>query len=461
MIGGTPRLRSHRVGYAVAAWRALCRRLLPAARRLAVAAACASLSPYAHAEEWWSYTVRPNDTLWSISQHYLLTPNYWQRVMQFNGLDGPEQLKTHGELRIPASLLKAHARVIWKQGAVELLTPTNSPRRGTRLFPGDAAVTGPDASLAVEFPDGTRLVLEPNSTLIFEVIGSIDPRENMDSVLRLVRGRLENQIAPQVHRHGYHIITMAALTTAYRGRYRLATSGDHIATLSEVLNGTLVVNSVGAIAEVAAGHGTRTEIGRAPEPPRPLPSPPDLTGLPWHVLAAEPLPLRWTAAKAATYHAQLASDSAFTNLVRDAAVDDARVTWSGLPSGNYFVRVRVRDASGIEGLDATHRFRVTPPLHPPRPVAPGENAQMARLPLWFTWAIMPGSSKYRLQVAADPDFNQTLVDIPSVTSYVNLGDDMPSGTYYWRIAAVDRGGLTGTFSTPRRFEVGGPKLVQR
>src|SRR3569832_874626 len=154
-------------------------------------------------------------------------------------------------------------------------------------------------------------------------------------------------------------------------------------------------------------------------------------------------------------HVQVATDPDFTYLLQDHISHDAQLVAPALPPGDYYLRVRLRDDAGVEGHDTVHRFRVEDPVRAPLPVAPSNDAKMARLPLWLTWSATPAAPGDHLQVAEDASFTRNLVDIPSVVaSYYDLGNQFPIGVYYCRVPAIGRGGLTGTYSAPRRFEVG-------
>src|SRR3569833_198336 len=351
-----------------------------------------------HAQEWtYTYTSRANTAQTSGER-----PLFGREAASLQPLEDAPSRNSSREQR--ATVAGPHVEVIWQQGTIELRTAADR--------------AGDGGSLALQFADTSRLVLGPRSTLVLEAIaGDGHTTSKGATVLRLARGRLEHHIA-EGHEQPYYIITLAAMATVYGSHYRIATSSDHIAMLSEVVEGTITVNSVGSLRDVEAGFGTRTEIGRTPDAPRPLLPAPELAGLPRRALA--------------------------TQLVAPA-----------LPPGDYYLRVRLRDDAGVEGHDTVHRFRVEEPVRAPLPVAPSNDAKMARLPLWLTWSATPATPNYHLQVAEDASFTRNLVDIPSVVaSYYDLGNQFPKGVYYWRVPAIGRGGLTGTYSAPRRFEVG-------
>src|SRR3569832_981277 len=404
-----------------------------------------------HAEEWtYTYTPRTDTTAQDSGER----PLFDREAASLQQLDHAPSRHSNRERQ--ATVAGPHAQVIWQRGTIKLRTAGDSVRDGDRQYAGDAISTGDDSSLALQFADTSRLVLGPRSTLVLEAIaGDGHTASKFATVLRLARGRLEHHIA-EGREQPYYIITLAAMATVYGGHYRIATSSDHIAMLSEVVEGTITVNSVGSLRDVDAGFGTRTAIGRTPATPRPLLPAPELAGLPRHALATRPVSLNWNpSAKDRAYHVQVATDPGFTHLVQDRISHEAQLVAPALPPGDYYLRVRLRGDAGMEGHDTVHRKHKKEPVRAPLPVAPSDDAKMARLPLWLTWSATPATPNYPLQVAEDASFTRNLIDIPRVVaSYYDLGNQFPKGVYYWRIAAIGRGGLTGTYSAPRRFEVG-------
>src|SRR3569832_1580447 len=156
---------------------------------------------------------------------------------------------------------------------------------------------------------------------------------------------------------------------------------------TELVESTIKKNSEGSLSDVEDAFGTRTEIGRTPAAPRPLLPAPDLAGLPRHARASRPVSLNCNpSAKDRAYHVQVATDPGFTHLVQDRISHDAQLVAPALPPGDYYLRVRLRGDAGMEGHDTVHRFRVEEPVRAPLPVAPSDDAKMARLPLWLTWS---------------------------------------------------------------------------
>ncbi len=87
----------------------------------------------------------------------------------------------------------------------------------------------------------------------------------------------------------------------------------------------------------------------------------------------------------------------------------------------------------------------------PAPDASGIPAVFSQVPLQFA---MPGSEPergYRVQIAANPEFDGVLFD-RSYTSTIIRGPDLPDGSYYIRVRAIDRNRLEG-LNAQLRFAV--------
>ncbi len=67
------------------------------------------------------------------------------------------------------------------------------------------------------------------------------------------------------------------------------------------------------------------------------------------------------------------------------------------------------------------------------------------------WQAQEGAEAYWLEVAADPGFNQMKVSEWGIREDGFLAEGLTAGRYHWRVAALDKLGLPGAWSTPREF----------
>ena len=69
----------------------------------------------------------------------------------------------------------------------------------------------------------------------------------------------------------------------------------------------------------------------------------------------------------------------------------------------------------------------------------------------FTWAAVSGAQNYRLEIAADANFEEILVDEYLDSERFTHGN-LSSGDYFWRVSARE-GWMQGPLSSPRRLSV--------
>ena len=158
----------------------------------------------AYSQEW-IYTVRPGDTLWSITAEHLVKMDYWPKLQSLNGVADTEQLPPGSKLRIPVAWLKrlpAMAQVVSVQGQAQATlaaTGQSAPIQvGQFLESGDSVQTGPDSNVTLEFGDGSRALVQADSQLTLESLRSRGRTRVMDTVLSLLQGRVENRVIPRL-----------------------------------------------------------------------------------------------------------------------------------------------------------------------------------------------------------------------------------------------------------------------
>jgi hypothetical protein len=101
---------------------------------------------------------------------------------------------------------------------------------------------------------------------------------------------------------------------------------------------------------------------------------------------------------------------------------------------------------------------------PPVPVllAPQHQAEItyqdpARATTLLLWKPVPGASAYHVMLDYNAYFNRPLVDRSGIGEPSQEIRGLDVGKYYWRVAAVDKDGVEGSFSDFARFSVGRPQ----
>lgn len=425
-----------------------------------------SISPGASLAQEWIYTVRPGDNLWDLSKKYLIHTGYHLRLQTLNNIQFPKRLSPGQRLRFPVAWLKiqpSSVKVITAQGNAEAILARTGKTvpidEGTRLQAGDAIRTGPEASITLQFADGSEFLVLPNSHVVMDSISAYGDTGMVDTRLRLPRGRLNGQIAP---RKGpgtrFEIQTPAAISAVRGTDYRISMTPKTSQSQTEVLTGKVAVQGANRSRTVPEGFGTFTEIGKPPAPPIRLLPPPDLTQL---TPLFDRVPFAFTIPaleKAVAYRLQIASTRQFQTVLFDRVFDTPQMTASEpRQDGNYVLRVRGIDAQGLEGNDAYLAFELDAFPEPPVLLKPEPDEVVRVQQPSFAWSQPTVAKQYHFQVAENESFEAPFIDFPDYSEGgFTTETDLDPGTYYWRIATVDKTDEKGPFSDPQSFTVKPP-----
>lgn len=325
--------------------------------------------------------------------------------------------------------------------------------QGMQLGAGALLKTAADASLCLQFADGSRLVLQGGSELRLDRLSRYGRSGMVDTRLRLQRGRITNEVEPVVGPGAGFIVETPSASSAVRGtQFRVEAASTR--TLTEVLEGGVAVSAKQRPTLIPRGYGSVVEAGQAGAVKAvPLLPAPDLSAL---SAAGQQLgrDISWPAVVGAVRYRMQASDqSDFGTLLADLQIDAPQTRLPALPGGRYFLRVRAIDAQGLEGQDAVLPFSIENPL-PPYAIAPAADAVVRDSRVALSWTQAPGASAYRYQVASNREFDQPVVDATGIAdTEVKLPKTLPPGAYFWRVASVDTTGKQGSFGDVMAFEL--------
>lgn len=417
--------------------------------------------PVAHSQEW-LYTVRPGDTLWSITAEHLVRMDYWPKLKALNGVSDTEQLPPGSKLRIPIAWLKrlpALAQVVSVQGQAQATlaaTGQSVPIQvGQFLESSDSVQTGPDGNVTLEFGDGSRVLVQADSRLALESLRSLGRTKAMDTVLSLLQGRVENRVVPRLEAGARYQISTPVATSAVRGtHYRFGMDGGTETARTEVLEGGVAFQGERGSRSVSKGFGALAQAGKPLAPPVALLAAPDTKDLP-PVVTRVPIQLRFSALKGATaYRAQIAATERFDTLLFDGVLALPGVRGPDLPDGDYVLRLRAIDSQGLEGRDAYHRFRLHARPEPPLLIYPAHESALLAPSLRFEWSEPAKAASYHFQLADDERFTAPLLDIAThPNSRLTPEKTLEPRRYYWRVAVRDETGREGPFSDPQLVRV--------
>ena len=414
----------------------------------------------------WRYTVRPGDTLIGVSSRYLARPSSWPRLQRHNRISQTRRLVPGSTLLIPLAWLRqepAPATVIYVNGQVSVTLP-EAAERGLSLnerVPAGAVLTsGANSSATLRFADGSVLVLQPGARLALDTVSVYAGGGMVDTRVRLQQGRVEIGANPNRKAGSrLQVITPSAVAAVRGTRFRVG--ADAGATREETLEGQVGLTALGRQVSVAAGQGSRAELGKPPSPPVALLPAPDVTGLPAKV---EMLPMRFDLPAlpgSVAWLGQIARDAGFETLLLEDTSTSPQLSFADLPDGRYVLRVRAEDAKGLQGHDAVHAFELDARPFAPLLTAPGARVRQAKPEL--QWSAVVGASAYQVQVARDAGFADAVLSERTANTKLALAQDLAPGNYFWRVASVEAA-EQGPFAPPQRLTYdplpGAPELNQ-
>jgi hypothetical protein len=139
------------------------------------------------------------------------------------------------------------------------------------------------------------------------------------------------------------------------------------------------------------------------------------------------------------------SPTGFGSAFEDLIIDTINWTPSrAYPDGTYYWRLAVRDANNNDG-PYTPVYTFTKQYLVPTLIAPLSGARTGDYPE-FEWEAITGAASYRLMVATNPQFSNPVIDIRTNNIHFIPTDKLKVGSYYWRVAMVDRDGQQGPFN---------------
>ena len=419
-------------------------------------------TPVVHAEDW-SYRVRPGDTIWDLASDYLKPGIPWQRLQVHNGIANPYQVPPGSTIRFPLTWLQlqpARARVVAVRGEATLSGDGSTGTRvteGMELGVGSLLRTAPDATLSLEFADGTRLLLQEESELRLDRMSRYGKSGMVDTRLRLQRGRITNSVTPARGASPSFIVDTPSASSAVRGT-RFRVNAEEARTQTEVIEGSVAVGAHSPHTSrdtlVRHGYGTLVAAGQtAPIRAVPLLPPPDLSGIPAisNVARTE---LKWPPLDRADRYRVQASDTAtFDTLLADMETRDTRISLPALADGQYHLRVRGIDGQGLEGRDAIAGFTLEILPEAPFVLAPAAGSTVREAQPEFRWADVADVASYRFELADNAAFEKPMVSTREKGTSLRIPQALPAGDYYWRIASDATDGRRGLFSDPIAFAV--------
>lgn len=386
----------------------------------------------------WEYSVRPGESLWQIATRYCGSHRHAERLLRHNGLADAAALRAGVVLRIPVDCLvmqPASAKVV-ESGAGATLVRHGTPvpaTSGQVIEMGDSLVTG-EGFAVVEFADGSRLTVRPQSEIQFVLLSTHGASGMVDTLTRVRKGRVQHQVNSNQGRTGpehRHRISTPVGAAAVRGtEYRVELPSEDKTTVATTRGAVNFGTATAASIAVPAGTGVvATPASTAAENLLPAPVLPDA------LRKGQGRPIEWPAVEGARAY-RVTLSGAGTPL-GEAVVDSPAWTVDAEP-GHYTLTLRAIASSDLEGMDASTPLEVIPagPSGLGSDTA-GANSDLVRL----RWnATGPGPFAAHIEGAGAP------IELAAQRGLAEAS--LPPGRYRWRVKGVDT-----DWSDPAEFVV--------
>lgn len=317
----------------------------------------------AHADH--PYTVAPGDDCISIAIKQLGSRAAIPALHQANPQLGamPHKLNPGQVLTIPDVKNPSDAKLSATRGAVKVREPANpswnNGQRGMELFRAWRVNTQTQASAEITFRNNSQIDMREDTVVI--IYGAEASKTRIDSAeVQLESGALRARLGElSGKKTATSILTPSSGITGLGAEFLIAVNRAGMSTIANHGQAPVAVRGVNAKKQaagkpvvVAQNMGTRVEVGKAPEKPRPLPATPLWSTAPGILLGTPTATVRgqWTAvATAAKYRIELA-DSNQSGQVTILEVPATASTFEipNLAAGSYGVRIAAIDADGLE-----------------------------------------------------------------------------------------------------------------
>ncbi len=328
---------------------------------------------------------------------------------------------------------------------------------GALVNEGTGIKTGENGFVTLALADGSSIVVQSKSQVKLETSRVLANTGGVPfTTIGLVGGRVESSIAKRKGQGARFEISTQTSTMGVRGtQFRVSTDESSRSARGEVIEGVVAVSSTTARQQpidLNAGFGIVVEAGKAAALPVALLPAPDLSAA---SALQERIVLRFKfadVADATRYRGQIATDSAFTNLLADYVFKTAEAKFGNLADGQYFFRARAIDKSALEGIDAVHAFQLKARPEPPFPSLPQDKNKFAATAVEFKWADASEAGSYRFQLARRADFAQPISDERALPiSAFSPAMPLTPGDYFWRVSSVRPDGDIGPFGDAQSF----------
>ncbi|MEL7198589.1 MAG: FecR domain-containing protein [Pseudomonadota bacterium] len=388
-----------------------------------------------------SYKVKPADTLYHLTKSYLVNPGAMDEIRRINRVRNPRLMQIGKTLRIPRRLLKhkpAKLSLESFSGKVDLVKDRQklSLKRGVALREGVEITTGRNSFARIAGDGNSSVAIPSNSRVRIVDARRYLINDQIDVQVRVLEGRGE-VTAPKIRGDGRYRVGTPIAVTAVRGtEFRVGFVPGKDVSLTEVVEGNVVVAAGDEEQATAAGFGLSAAKDGLGEQERLLPAPQliDAGKIQTEPLAnfnIEPV------AGAAAYRTQLSTDAGFIDIVSEVVGKGEEVQFSNLEDGRYFIRSRAISEAGLEGFSKGLTFR----RKRAGVEASAEESSLADA-FKFAWRAQgEGEAFYAFQLWDKDNPGKLIVDELGLRNTAVLVSNLDPGTYRWKTGSfqIDEG----------------------
>ena len=232
---------------------------------------------------------------------------------------------------------------------------------------------------------------------------------------------------------------------------RKITIADDVFIKQETLEGKVALMAAGQVVAVDKGFGSLSVGGNAPLLSALLLPAPATGNLPIR-LEAVPVVFNMSAQDGAVaWLGKVSNEPQFNNIMDEQLSQGSNLSFSDLPDGKYYLKVRAKDKQGLEGYDATHEFNLDARPFAPKAAAPAQAATIREVNPELTWIKIEQANEYLLELARDADFKQMLDSRRVMNTAYKIEKNLEPGQYFWRLASIDNATDQGSYAAASSF----------
>ena len=202
-----------------------------------------------------------------------------------------------------------------------------------------------------------------------------------------------------------------------------------------------------------------------PPPPAPALAAPTLLSPANDATPTQPIAFDWSdVTGAVSYTIEIDDSSTFSApLVVQQSVTMSQVSLGGFAAVRHWWRVRGVNSNGVAGAWSSVRSFTPQGSAPPPPsgtlpapslIQPANDARFSPgTTILFDWSDVSGAASYTIQIDDSESFSAPLTVNQTTTVSQYSTSALPVTRMWWRVRANDSAGLSGAWSSVRRFEV--------